>query len=262
MPPEHCEPDAARDVAPDAAISSDAAGGPDAAFRAETGPPPAPPAFGRGVGNALPDSACAPLSCRSAKPGRRTSRVAFFEDEVDPDDPLLGFAPYHHKAPRRNSITPERQRAFIAALAASGIVTQAARSIGASLEALYKLRHMPGAEGFSAAWDMAVDRGIARLEDCALERAIMGEERPVVSQGRLVATWTRYDTALLLFFLRHRRSERYGPDHDPQPGSALFEKVRARIEADRPSPAEVIESINRKLDIMRENAMRRREIEG
>jgi hypothetical protein len=29
---------------------------------------------------------------------------------------------------RRNSITPERQRAFIAALAAGGIVTQAARA--------------------------------------------------------------------------------------------------------------------------------------
>jgi hypothetical protein len=54
-------------------------------------------------------------------------------------DPLLGFAPYLHKQPRRNSITPDRQRAFIAALAASGIVTQAARAIGASLEALYKI---------------------------------------------------------------------------------------------------------------------------
>ena len=63
------------------------------------------------------------------------------------DDPLLGFAPYLHAAPRRNSITPERQREFIAALAATGIVTQAARQIGASLEALYRLRHQPGAEG-------------------------------------------------------------------------------------------------------------------
>src|SRR5690348_17736654 len=44
------------------------------------------------------------------------------------DDPLLSFEPYRHRAPRRNSITPERQRAFIAALAATGIVTQAARS--------------------------------------------------------------------------------------------------------------------------------------
>jgi hypothetical protein len=60
------------------------------------------------------------------------------------DDPLLGFVPVPHSRPRRNSITPDRQRAFIAALAA--------REIGASLEALYKLRNRPGAEGFRTAW--------------------------------------------------------------------------------------------------------------
>ena len=43
------------------------------------------------------------------------------------DDPLLDFVPVPHASPRRNSIGPERQKKFIAALAASGIVTQAAR---------------------------------------------------------------------------------------------------------------------------------------
>ena len=89
------------------------------------------------------------LLCKSARPSRRTSRTAFQSEPPDPDDPLLGFAPYLHSAPRRNSITPERQRAFISLLAATGIVTQAARSIGASLEALYRLRNLPGAEGFA-----------------------------------------------------------------------------------------------------------------
>ena len=81
------------------------------------------------------------------------------------DDPLLGFAPYLHKAPRRNSITPTLQRRFIATLAATGIVTQAAMSIGKSMEALYKLRNKPGAEGFAAAWDAALERGVQRLEE-------------------------------------------------------------------------------------------------
>ena len=89
------------------------------------------------------------LLCTSPRPSRRTSRSAFQSEPPDPDDPLLGFAPYLHSAPRRNSITPERQRAFISLLAATGIVTQAARSIGASLEALYRLRNLPGAEGFA-----------------------------------------------------------------------------------------------------------------
>lgn len=186
---------------------------------------------------------------RSVRPARRTSAVAFFEDMPDDDDPLLGFAPYLHVQPRRNSITPDR-RMFIAALAATGIVTQAARTIGASLEALYKLRHRKGAEGFSAAWDMAVDRGMMRLQDCALERAIMGEERPVASQGKVVATYVRHDTTLMLFLLRQRMAARYSDrrDNDPQPGSALYERIVADYKSRQPSSEEVIDSINRKIE--------------
>jgi hypothetical protein len=199
---------------------------------------------------------------RSVRPSRRTSRVAFFGEAVEEDDPLLGFAPYVHAAPRRNSITPERQRAFIAALAASGIVTQAARVVGASLEALYKLRHRHGAEGFAQAWDKAVDRGMMRLEDCALERAIRGEERPVASQGRIVATYTRYDTGLLLFLLRGRRTARYGKDTDVSPGSPLYEQIRAQIhreyQCDLPS---VRAAIDRKLQGLRREVMARRAAE-
>lgn len=199
-----------------------------------------------------------PLTCKSARPGRRTSRTAFAGEPPSPDDPLLGFAPYRHTAPRGNSITAERQRAFIAALAASGIVTQAAREIGVSLEALYKLRHRPGAEAFSAAWNLALDRGVARLEDCALERAIMGEERPLVSRGKVVATWRYYNTAIMLFLLRQRRAERFGPEIDPQPGSPLFERVRAMIEAERPDPDEVLASLDARLDRMRRRMLEHR----
>lgn len=196
--------------------------------------------------------------CASVRPGRRTSRAAFFEDEPDAGDPLLGFAPYVHKAPRRNSITPDRQRAFIASLAATGIVTQAARSIGASLEALYKLRALPGAEGFAAAWEQAIDRGMMRLEDCALERAIQGEERPVVSRGEVVATYTRHDTALMMFLLRHRRASRYGADVNARPGSTLYERIRAEIEADYPSLEEVRASIDAKVARLREQILARK----
>lgn len=162
---------------------------------------------------------------------RRTSRVANPGDPPDPADPLLGFAPYRHRAPRGNSITPERQRAFIAALAASGIVTQAAREIGASLEALYRLRNMPGAEGFAAAWEAAIDRGMQRLEDCALERALAGEERPVVRGGEVVTTWRRYDTQLLLFLLRQRRGHRYGGAPQEAEDRRTDEQVYAEIDA-------------------------------
>lgn len=34
------------------------------------------------------------------------------------------------------------------------------------MEALYRLRAKPGAEGFAAAWDAALEHGVQRLEDC------------------------------------------------------------------------------------------------
>jgi hypothetical protein len=127
------------------------------------------------------------LVCASPRPNRRTSRTAFKGEKPDRGDPLLSFRPYRHKVPRGNLITPDKLVAFIAELAATGVVTQAARAIGVSLEALYKLRYRKGAEGFVKAWEMALDRGIARLEDCALERAMTGVERVFYRGGEAVA---------------------------------------------------------------------------
>lgn len=169
--------------------------------------------------------------------------------------------PYLHAAPRRNSITPERQRAFIASLAATGLVTQAARRIGASLEALYRLRQRPGAEGFSAAWDMAIDRGIARLEDCALALAIEGEELPIVSAGQLLGTYRKHNFAHIRFVLQQRRRDRWNSEAGVfaalRPGHPVYERLRREWEeAERQARAanseEVLLSINAKLQQMRE----------
>src|SRR5690606_28581746 len=186
----------------------------------------------------------AAVACTRATPRQGTSAVAFPGEPLTPDDPLLGFRPVPHKAPRHNSITPARQRAFIAMLAASGIVSHAARHIGASMEALYKLRNKPGGEEFRAAWDAAVDRGVARLEDTALARAIQGEERMVVSGGKVLGTEWRHNDALVMFFLRGRRGERYAADwRHLRPGNAIYEKIAAeaveRHLAAEPSEEEV-----------------------
>jgi hypothetical protein len=185
------------------------------------------------------------LSCGSANPSQRTSRAAFTGPEPSPDDPLLGFRPFLHPCPRRNSITPDRQRAFIAALAASGSVRQAARAIGASMEALYNLRARGGAEEFAAAWEKAIDLGIARLEDTALARAIEGELRPIVARGEIIGEYRVHNEALVMFLLRHRRAARYGP---PAERAAPPER----------SEREIIDSINAKLDRARDQ-MRLRE---
>ncbi len=155
-----------------------------------------------------------------ATPRQATSAVAYVAPEPENDDPLLAFAPYFHAQPRANSITPERQRAFVAALAASGIVNQAARAIGKSLEALYKLRARPGAEGFAAAWDEALTWGAMRLEDCALERA-MREDWDFNG-------WTGRGDGLLLYLLQRRSAFRID-ERDIVPGHPVYERIRAEV---------------------------------
>jgi len=157
-----------------------------------------------------------------------TSSAAHIAPLPEEDDPLLQFAPYVHKAPRANSITPDLQRRFVATLSATGIVKQAAKSIGKSLEALYRLRHRPGAEGFSAAWDAALDRGVQRLEDCALERAMVGTSTPIVSGGEILGWWDKPDNALLRFLLRYRLPQKYGPaSEEIGPGHPAYEELAA-----------------------------------
>ena len=168
-----------------------------------------------------------------AIPRQATSRVAFESEPPSPDDPLLGFEPYIHKQPRANSITPALQREFVAHLAATGIVTSAARHIGRSMEALYKLRHQPGAQGFAKAWDRAVQMGVERLEDTALARAIEGSERKIIRNGEVVATERYHNEALVMFFLRTRLADRYSPQAQLGPGHPLYEKALRVAEEER-----------------------------
>ena len=127
--------------------------------------------------------------------------------------------------------------------------------IGASLEALYRLRHQPGAEQFSAAWDQAIDRGMARLEDCALERALVGEERPVVRNGEIVGSWRYHDTRLLMFLLKQRRGERFQTEHARalKPGMAEYERLKSEWKAESYEEEEVVlAQIKAKLAAMRQ----------
>lgn len=179
-------------------------------------------------------SAVRPVARIKRKIARQaTSSVAYELVPPAPDDPLLDFVPVPHVQPRSNSITPDVQRAFIAQLAATGIVSQAARHVGKSMEALYKLRQRPGAEGFRAAWDAALDRGMARLEDSALARAIQGEERLILHGGKVVAAERRHNEALVMFFLRNRLPHRYDQQKEVGPGHPLYEKVAAAYQAEQ-----------------------------
>lgn len=120
--------------------------------------------------------------------------------------PLPDFTPVPRKY-RHDGWTPERQKAFIAALADTGSVSRAAAMVNMAQANCYTLRRADGAEGFRRAWEAALDFGVARLKDIAFERAIDGYLVPVFVAGKLMGFRRKHNDALLMFCLRH-----YGQD--------------------------------------------------
>jgi hypothetical protein len=118
---------------------------------------------------------------------------------------LLDFSPVPVRA-RHDGWTPERQRAFIAALAKGYRAGRAAARVGMSRKSAYALRSRAGGEWFAAAWDAAVAiarrrRIEARMPD-DFARGVEGVLRPIRHRGRILAWDRRFDDAALIRLLR------------------------------------------------------------
>lgn len=111
---------------------------------------------------------------------------------------------------RHDGWTADRQITFIDALAASGCVTDAARTVGMSVRSAYRLRAHPEAGSFRLAWDNALEFAIQHLQDAVLSRAIKGVPIPHYYQGKKVGEHRRYDERLAQFLLRTRKPALYG----------------------------------------------------
>ncbi|WP_260580774.1 hypothetical protein [Sphingopyxis sp. PET50] len=112
------------------------------------------------------------------------------------------------KKRRKDGWSPDKQRAFIEALADSGSVVTAAQHVGMSESSAYRLRRSPGAEAFDRAWSAAIDTASKKLLDAAFERALVGTDEPVFDrEGNRVGRRLRQSDRLLMFLLRA-----YGPD--------------------------------------------------
>jgi hypothetical protein len=138
-------------------------------------------------------------------------------------------SPSKAPAPRHDGLTPERQSAFLDALAACGSVTRAAQAVGLSRTAVYNLRNRqdPGAEAFRVAWDGALKQAVAVLAETAFERALNGVEEPVFHKGEQVGTRTRHNDKLLMFLLRTLDPDTYAPIREkPAVSDALPSRPR------------------------------------
>ncbi|KPP96518.1 hypothetical protein [Erythrobacter sp. HL-111] len=189
----------------------------------------------------------------------RTTRLPV-RDVLAKGGELPDFTPVPRKCTRHDGWTPQRQRDFIEALADTGSVEAACRAVDMSQAGVYHLRRQPGAESFRKAWAAALELGVERLEDVAMERALNGVEEEYYSHGELVAKRRRYNDRLLMFMLRNRAPERFaegGAKGLNAVGKMEVERLRkewrAEWEAERDSvtPQEIRASIDAKIAAIR-----------
>ncbi len=180
------------------------------------------------------------------------------------------FTPVPRQRMRRGGWSAARQREFIEHLAETGSVRAACRRMGVGERPVYTLRNHPEGESFRKAWEAALDMGIQRIEDVAMDRALNGVETPIFYHGEEVGRRRVYNDRLLMFLLNNRAPQRFAAggvarsrDTVSQAELArLKKKWRAEWEAERPNVSirEVRESIDRKVEVIR--ARFRREVES
>ena len=143
------------------------------------------------------------------------------------------FAPVPRQHARYDGWTPERQRAFVKLLAEYGCVRRAAGALGMSEVGAYQMRRAPGAEGFAKAWAEALETGINKLRDAAMERALYGVAEPVFHKGEQVGERRRYNDRLATWILRHEDPERYGAPNGHRVPPHVRRALHAEWEADQ-----------------------------
>jgi hypothetical protein len=108
--------------------------------------------------------------------------------------------------PRADGWTARRQADFIGCLAQTRSVLAAARAAGMGRESAYRLRKRPGAAGFAAAWDTALERphnavDLASAKATGLSaayRARTGLIQVAMEHGRYVGSYWKDDANALL----------------------------------------------------------------
>ena len=150
------------------------------------------------------------------------------------------------KKPRRGNNT--WHKAFIAALAKTGNVTEACRLVDRLDRRMpYDLRKQDAV--FAAEWDSALEEASDRMETEARRRAEQGVLEPVYQGGKKVGSIRRYSDTLLIFLLKGARPDKYRdrfdvnhsggieltPVHILQAGRDLDARANGRIKAATPA---------------------------
>ena len=102
---------------------------------------------------------------------------------------------------RADGLTPEKQRAYVEALADTGIAREAAARVGVSEQAVNRVRRRADARSFDRACEAARIFAARQLRSIAWERAIEGTLRGHYYHGERVSEERVYDNRLLIYLL-------------------------------------------------------------
>lgn len=137
----------------------------------------------------------------------------------DPSLPRFEPVPVRHRV---DGWTPERQRAYVEHLAETLCPETAAALVGMSAESVRRLRRRPGAEGFNAACDAALRKGLAERGRAALiDEAVNGRLVRRFYHGELISEERIRSPRLLLALIEKAESLFAGP------GAAESEAIAA-----------------------------------
>lgn len=115
------------------------------------------------------------------------------------------------------------QKAFLAALAETGIVLHAAAAAGIQRNTAYNRRLND--PDFAAAWDEAIEDAADRLEQEARRRAYEGTDEPVFYRGEQCGAIRRYSDRLLEFLLKGMRPHKFRENHSLEHSGNLNHEV-------------------------------------
>jgi hypothetical protein len=111
---------------------------------------------------------------------------------------------------RRDGWTIERQADFLGMLAETGSVIGACEAVGMSRKSVYRLRALPGAESFAAAWDAALGMPLRKVTPPARDWLDCNPlVRLVLFRGRYRGAWRNAANGDLV-------SHAWCPDHAGQ----------------------------------------------
>jgi hypothetical protein len=187
----------------------------------------------------------------SFTPGASTDARAPSPTSSDPAAADGGFDPVPVRA-RHDGWTPQKQAAFVEALADTGLTRTAAAAVGMTEQSVNRLRRRADARSFDLACDAAARIGARRLRETAWERAIEGTVRYRYYKGEVVGEERVYDNKLLIYLLGKTAQLA-----EPSPESALvaanWEPWLTAIEAGAPPP-EISPQARRRREAMKEDA--------